>query len=189
MPCDKYFMLISEVISINLTKPKRQRSRTSSTPIADPLKHERVIRKLTKQFTRRSNLPHVTQDDIRIATNRAEIAQKRVDLEYQNRLKQAQQRHDANRHWAFVQRIHSKTPQSNAERFFSVVDSNDALAWKTLRASVLKEYFFFGSAAARLNTLELLSSVKTLAKVQRFARKVCNKASNKVYLLMYLCRE
>ena len=91
-------MLISEVITINLGKPKKRRKlRLPSTPTAAQLKHARVIRRLTSQITRRSNIPHVTQDDIRIAKSRAETEQKRVDLDYEKQVKLAQQRHDAAR--------------------------------------------------------------------------------------------
>ncbi len=91
-------MLISEVITINLAKPQRCKRQVSSTPIPRPLKHERVVRRLTKQITRSANVPHVTQDDIRIARDRVATAQKRVDLEYEKQAKLAQQRHDAHRH-------------------------------------------------------------------------------------------
>lgn len=91
-------MLINEVISISLAKPKQRNRLVPSAPIADPLKHERVISKLAKQLTRRANLPLVTQDDIRIAKNRAETAQKRVDLEYEKQQKLAQVRQHSHRH-------------------------------------------------------------------------------------------
>lgn len=91
-------MLISEVISINLVKrPQRRKLRVPSTPIADPPKHELVIRRLTKLFTRQSNLLHPTQADIAAAAKRHATDQKRVDLEYAKQQKLAQQRHDAHR--------------------------------------------------------------------------------------------
>ena len=83
-------MLISEVISINLGKrPQRPKRPVPSTPIADPLKHEHVVRKLTKLFTRKSNLLHPTQADIDAAAKRYATDQKRVDLEYAKQAKLA----------------------------------------------------------------------------------------------------
>ena len=90
-------MLISEFITINLAKPQRRKLRVPSTPIADPLRHERVIRKLTKRLTRKANLPRATQADIHAAVERSETNQKRVDLEFEKQAKLAQLRHDAHR--------------------------------------------------------------------------------------------
>ena len=90
-------MLISEVISINLAKPQRRKLRVPSTPIADPLKHEQIVRTLTKRLTRKSNLLHPTQADIEAAVNRYATNQKRVDLEYEKQAKLAQQRQRSHR--------------------------------------------------------------------------------------------
>jgi parvulin-like peptidyl-prolyl isomerase len=90
---DKYFMHISEVIAVKLGKRQQQRKRLlPSTPIPDQLKRELVIRKLTKQLTQKSNLPNPTKQDINAAIERYKMMQKRVDLEYDDQLKLAQQR-------------------------------------------------------------------------------------------------
>jgi len=90
---DKYFMHISEVIAVNLGKRQQQRKRLlPSIPIPDQLKHELVIRKLTKQLTQRANLPNPTQQDINAAIERYKMMQKRVDLDYETQVKSAQQR-------------------------------------------------------------------------------------------------
>lgn len=87
-------MLISEVISIKLGKRPQQRKRqVPSTPIADQPKRERIIRRLTKQLTRQSNLPQPTQADLDAAADRYQTDQKRADLEYEKQAKLAQQRH------------------------------------------------------------------------------------------------
>ena len=88
---DKYFMHISEVIAVNLGKRRQQRKQiVPATPIADQLKHELVIRRLTKQLTQKSNLPNPTQQDINAALERFKTNQKRVDLEYDKQVKSAQ---------------------------------------------------------------------------------------------------
>jgi hypothetical protein len=90
---DKYFMHISEVIAVNLGKRQQQRKRLlPSIPIPDQLKHELVIRKLTKQLTQKSNLPNPTKQDINAAIERYKLMQKRVDLAYADKVKLAQQR-------------------------------------------------------------------------------------------------
>ena len=84
-------MQISEVISINLGARQQQRKQiVPATPIADQLKHELVIRRLTRQLTRKSNLPNPTQQDVDTAIQRYKTNQKRVDLDYQKRLNSAQ---------------------------------------------------------------------------------------------------
>ena len=84
-------MQISEVISINLGARQQQRKQiVPATPIADQLKHELVIRRLTRQLTRKSNLPNPTQQDVDTAIERYKTNQKRVDLDYQKRLNSAQ---------------------------------------------------------------------------------------------------
>lgn len=83
---DKYFMLISEVISVNLGNRKQKRKRVvSATPIPDQLKRERNIRKLTKQLLRKSNIPNPTQDEFNDAIERYKTIQKRVDLEFEKK--------------------------------------------------------------------------------------------------------
>ena len=90
---DKYFMHISEVIAVNLGKRQQQRKRLlPSIPIPDQLKHELVIRNLTKQLTQKSNLPNPTQQDVNAAFERYKMMQKRVDLAYADKVKLAQQR-------------------------------------------------------------------------------------------------
>jgi hypothetical protein len=90
---DKYFMHISEVIAVNLGKRQQQRKRLlPSIPIPDQLKHELVIRKLTKQLTQKSNLLDPTQQDVNAALERYKMMQKRVDLAYADKVKLAQQR-------------------------------------------------------------------------------------------------
>ena len=84
-------MQISEVIGINLGARQQQRKQiVPATPIADQLKHELVIRRLTRQLTRRSNLPSPTRQDVKTAIQRYKTDQKRVDLDYQKRLNPAQ---------------------------------------------------------------------------------------------------
>ncbi len=86
-------MHISEVIAVKLGKRQQQRKRLlPSTPIPDQLKHELVIRKLTKQLTQKSNLPNPTKQDINAAIERYKMMQKRVDLAYADKVKLAQQR-------------------------------------------------------------------------------------------------
>ena len=90
---DKYCMNISEIIAVNLGKRQQQRKRLlPSIPIPDQLKHELVIRKLTKQLTQKSNLPNPTKQDINAAIERYKMMQKRVDLAYADKVKLAQQR-------------------------------------------------------------------------------------------------
>ena len=86
-------MNISEIIAVNLGKRQQQRKRLlPSIPIPDQLKHELVIRNLTKQLTQKSNLPNPTQQDINAAIERYKMMQKRVDLAYADKVKLAQQR-------------------------------------------------------------------------------------------------
>jgi hypothetical protein len=86
-------MNISEIIAVNLGKRQQQRKRLlPSIPIPDQLKHELVIRKLTKQLTQKSNLPNPTKQDINAAIERYKMMQKRVDLAYADKVKLAQQR-------------------------------------------------------------------------------------------------
>lgn len=89
----KYNMLINEIIKINLDKREQQRKlRVPSTPVADQVRHERVIRKLTTLMTRNSNLPHATQADINTAIKRCKTNQKRVNFEYEQQQKLALQK-------------------------------------------------------------------------------------------------
>jgi len=84
-------MQISEVIGINLGARHQQRKQiVPAAPIADQLKHELIIRKLTRQLTRKSNLPNPTQQDVNAAIQRYKMDQKRVDLDYQKQLNSAQ---------------------------------------------------------------------------------------------------
>jgi hypothetical protein len=65
---------------------KRPRKRRLSTrAIADPIKHDLVQNRLTKQFMRQSNIVKPTTDDIRIARNRAETELKKADLDFKKR--------------------------------------------------------------------------------------------------------
>ena len=92
-------MLISEVIAINLGQRQQQRKRrVPSTPIADQLKHERVIRKLTTLLTRQSNLTKPTQADINAAIERYTTNQKRVDIEFDKQQKLALQKQRSHHH-------------------------------------------------------------------------------------------
>lgn len=85
-------MHISEVIGINLGKRQNNRKiRLPAKPMADQVKHELMIRKLTKQLTRNSNLLKPTQQDINAAIERYNTNQKRVDLEYEKQINLAQQ--------------------------------------------------------------------------------------------------
>jgi hypothetical protein len=59
-----------------------QRRRLSTRAIADPIKHNLVQDRLTKQFMRQSNIVKPTSDDIRIARNRAETELKKADLDF-----------------------------------------------------------------------------------------------------------
>jgi hypothetical protein len=61
-------------------RPTRQ---ITTRPIATDLKHQVVQNKLTRNFMRQSNIVKPTSDDVRIAHDRAEIALKRADREYQ----------------------------------------------------------------------------------------------------------
>jgi hypothetical protein len=86
-------MLISEIIAVNLGKRQQRRlQRVPSVPIADQMKRERIIRGLTKQLTRQSNLLKPTQADLDTAIERYKMNQKRVDLEYEKQVKLLQQR-------------------------------------------------------------------------------------------------
>lgn len=90
---DKYFMHISEVIAVNLGKRQQQPKQiVPAKPIPDQLKRELVIRNLTKQLTQKSNLPDPTQQDVNAAIERYKMMQKRVDLEYADKVKLLQQR-------------------------------------------------------------------------------------------------
>jgi hypothetical protein len=92
-------MLISEFISFNLGKRPQQRKRSvPSTPIANQLKRERVIRRLTKQLTQQSNLSHPTQDNIKAAIERYKTNQKRVDLEYKKQQRLTKLRQQSHSH-------------------------------------------------------------------------------------------
>jgi ribosomal protein L1 len=84
-------MQISEVIGINLDARQQQRKQIAPTkPIADQLKHELVIRRLTRQLTRKSNLPNPSRQDVNAAIQRYKTDQKRADLDYQKQLNSAQ---------------------------------------------------------------------------------------------------
>eukprot|EP01041_Mallomonas_annulata_P013048 gene13048-27533_t len=86
-----------EVIAVNLGKRQQQRKRLlPSTPIPDQLKRELVIRNLTKQLTQKSNLPDPTQQDVNAAIERYKMMQKRVDLEFADKVKLLQQRQHTN---------------------------------------------------------------------------------------------
>jgi hypothetical protein len=80
-----------KVAQIQPSQVQQQRKRrVSATPIADPIKHQRIQNILTKQFMRRSNIVSPTLDDVRIAKNRAQTAQKRADLDFKNVSKQCE---------------------------------------------------------------------------------------------------
>jgi hypothetical protein len=86
-------MHISEVIAVNLGKRQQQPKQIAPViPIPDKLKRERVIRTLTNQLTQKSNLQSPTADEVNAAIERYKMMQKRVDLEYDDQLKLAQQR-------------------------------------------------------------------------------------------------
>lgn len=65
------------------TRPRSNRRSVSSRPIPEPIKHKLIQNKLTTKFLRQSNVAKPTSDDIRIAKDRVEIAQKRKNLDYE----------------------------------------------------------------------------------------------------------
>lgn len=77
---------------LNRNQATKQIARLSSTPIPGPIKRERVIRNLTKQFTRAANAPTVTRDDIRAAADRWITDQKRANREYEKQQRYAETR-------------------------------------------------------------------------------------------------
>ena len=74
-------MLINEIITIRLAEAE-QRQRVSAIPIPDPVKHERIVRALTAQITRAANQQRPTPQDLALASERYEQAQKRANLAY-----------------------------------------------------------------------------------------------------------
>ena len=77
---------------------KRPRKRRLSTrAIADPIKHDLVQNRLTKQFMRQSNIVKPTTDDIRIARNRAETELKKADLDFKQRTDAEQRKQERQR--------------------------------------------------------------------------------------------
>ena len=79
-------MRVYEFITINTQKrQQRRKKQIPSTPIADQLKHEVLIRKLTARLARQSNMVRPSEEDLRVAQDRVEIAQKRADLDYTRR--------------------------------------------------------------------------------------------------------
>jgi hypothetical protein len=86
----------SQVVVKRQQPLKKQKSQAVTvSPVADPIKHELVRDKLTKQLVLQSNIVKPTNDDIRVAVTRAETALKRADLDYKKRAElklRAQQR-------------------------------------------------------------------------------------------------
>ena len=70
----------------NALAPKKRQ--VSARPIASPVKHELIRRRLTRQLMRQSNIVSPNADDLRVARSRAETALKRADLEHQKRVNQ-----------------------------------------------------------------------------------------------------
>ena len=75
----------------------RHRGEVASRPIADPIKHELVRDKLTKQFVHQSNIVKPTADDIQIAKSRAATALKRADLDYEKKVQRELRRRERER--------------------------------------------------------------------------------------------
>lgn len=69
-----------------------QSSKVTARPIANQLKRDLVRQKLTTQLMRQSNTIKPTQDDVRVARNRAATELKRADLEYQKAMDRALRR-------------------------------------------------------------------------------------------------
>ncbi len=85
-------MQIKEVIG-NLAQQKpTQHRQVPAIPIAEPLKHEKMIRNLTTHITRAANKSTVTQHDLKIATDRFKTNQKRANLEHTKKVRLAQAR-------------------------------------------------------------------------------------------------
>lgn len=77
---------------------KRPQKRLSTRAIADPIKHDLVQNRLTKQFMRQSNIVKPTTDDIRIAKSRAETALKKADLEFKKQAEEQLRRQERQNH-------------------------------------------------------------------------------------------
>ena len=77
---------------------KRSQKRLSTRAIADPIKHDLVQNRLTKQFMRQSNIVKPTTDDIRIAKSRAETALKKADLEFKKQAEEQLRRQERQNH-------------------------------------------------------------------------------------------
>lgn len=61
----------------------RRRRQLSAQPTPMPIKREMMRRLLTRQLIKKSNIIKPNEDDLRVAHDRAEIALKRADLDYQ----------------------------------------------------------------------------------------------------------
>jgi hypothetical protein len=85
----------SQVQQLGKRPQKRQ---VSARPIADPIKHDLVQDRLTKQFMRQSNIVKPTIDDLRIAKSRADTSQKRVDLEFKKQAEAQLRRQERQKH-------------------------------------------------------------------------------------------
>jgi hypothetical protein len=78
-------MHLEELISRTSTDRRKRTAPSAVPPIPDQLKHERLIRYLTAVLSRRERVIKPTEDDIRIARERVDTAQRRADLEYQRK--------------------------------------------------------------------------------------------------------
>lgn len=88
----------SQVVVKRQQPLKRSMSQAvTSLPVADPIKHELVRDKLTKQLVRQSNIVTPTNDDIRVAKTRAETALKRADLDYEKKVQRELRRRERER--------------------------------------------------------------------------------------------
>jgi hypothetical protein len=76
-------MRFYEIKNTNLPPKSAPKRRVPSTPIPDQTKRAPVINWLTAAITRQANVPHVTQNDVALATKRYQRDQKRVNLAYQ----------------------------------------------------------------------------------------------------------
>ena len=96
-------------INLSYPKPATYNKRVPATPIAEPIKRERLVRNLTAQITRAANTPVPTQDDIKIAIGRFEMSQKRRNLEFHERQRLAQLRQDSKKRVEAKRRRESAT--------------------------------------------------------------------------------
>ena len=76
-------MHLEELISKTSTARGKRTAPSAVPPIPDQLKHERLIQYLTAVLSRRERIIKPTEDDIRIARERVDTAQRRADREYQ----------------------------------------------------------------------------------------------------------